>query len=569
MTHTQTGKMSTSPQWDGDKLNRSEYAQFLTKYLCAKIENAGSPVSFTMALDAKWGDGKSFFVGKWAADLRKGRSATVQNEAVPPHVVVEFDAWAADYAQDPLMSFMSELKSALDKEVAAAGLTKAAKTKATTALNKASQDLRSVMLPLASVVGKGLLKKFGGVGFDEIVDALSGVVEADVGDDAAVEADDDLVDQSTPSGSCGEKVDSAKGSDAEKSIKKDTLERANKILDGIFSRSLSEHGDRKKAIANFKISLGTALKVLAKSGKRQAPLFIFVDELDRCRPSFAVSLLESIKHIFGVPGVCIVISTNLEQLAHTVRSVYGEGFDSHIYLKRFFDAQYCLPAAKGQDYLKLLLANRQMLTDPERGMPQEGNEDYLQDEFGSGPVGILKWVFDSFELDLRAQAHVIEMMDAAATGIPREFKIHLLWLATLCSLNYLDSDQFERVVNPPQQLVEAFHKHASKARTRASESWVASIRGEGRQKSKQDLSLLSIATLYWQASQADLYALSKQHQDEAAETFPRSITTDLCQEIPSTRYTNQRFRSSLALYPDLIRNAGHLIKPEQPAPRVN
>lgn len=58
--------------------------------------------------------------------------------------------------------------------------------------------------------------------------------------------------------------------------------------------------------------------------QKELPAFIFIDELDRCRPSYAVEMLETIKHIFDISGVVFVVATDTEQLQHAVKVVYGE-----------------------------------------------------------------------------------------------------------------------------------------------------------------------------------------------------------------------------------------------------
>ena len=72
--------------------------------------------------------------------------------------------------------------------------------------------------------------------------------------------------------------------------------------------------------------------------KGDAERFIFVvDELDRCRPSFAVELLEVIKHYFMRDDVTFIITTNTSQLSHTIKKYYGADFDGYAYLNKFFD----------------------------------------------------------------------------------------------------------------------------------------------------------------------------------------------------------------------------------------
>ncbi|QDE47832.1 hypothetical protein EIN43_17235 [Enterobacter hormaechei] len=65
------------------------------------------------------------------------------------------------------------------------------------------------------------------------------------------------------------------------------------------------------------------------------PTFIFIDELDRCRPNYAIDMLETIKHLFDINNVVFVIATDKEQLSHSICSVYGSGFDATRYLDRF------------------------------------------------------------------------------------------------------------------------------------------------------------------------------------------------------------------------------------------
>lgn len=73
---------------------------------------------------------------------------------------------------------------------------------------------------------------------------------------------------------------------------------------------------------------------------------IFIDELDRCNPIFAVKLLERIKHYFTSDHVTFIFSTNMKELGSTIRSQYGENFDAYRYLDRFFDIRLSLHKPK-------------------------------------------------------------------------------------------------------------------------------------------------------------------------------------------------------------------------------
>ena len=80
-------------------------------------------------------------------------------------------------------------------------------------------------------------------------------------------------------------------------------------------------------------------KVRDDSGQ---PLLFIIDELDRCRPTFAIELLERVKHIFDVPNIVFVFGINRGELVKSLESVYGE-IDAGTYLRRFFDMEFTLP----------------------------------------------------------------------------------------------------------------------------------------------------------------------------------------------------------------------------------
>jgi hypothetical protein len=75
-------------------------------------------------------------------------------------------------------------------------------------------------------------------------------------------------------------------------------------------------------------------------------LVVIVDELDRCKPDFALSVLERIKHVFGVPGLRFVLVTNFAELQQSVRRAYGE-MGARRYLEKFYDLRVRLPESRG------------------------------------------------------------------------------------------------------------------------------------------------------------------------------------------------------------------------------
>ena len=78
-------------------------------------------------------------------------------------------------------------------------------------------------------------------------------------------------------------------------------------------------------------------------------LVLIIDELDRCRPSYAIEMLERIKHYFDDERIIFIVSINKEQLVHTISKYYGYGFDSTGYLNKFFDVNAHIPAPQMEE----------------------------------------------------------------------------------------------------------------------------------------------------------------------------------------------------------------------------
>lgn len=111
-----------------------------------------------------------------------------------------------------------------------------------------------------------------------------------------------------------------------------------------YIKALEDEGDYylslKEKLNTFKESLADLAKVAHKESGN--PMVIIVDELDRCRPSHAVHLLESIKHVFSVPGICFVLSMHKRQLDDAVRAVHGCR-EPHAYLQKMIHLVCRLP----------------------------------------------------------------------------------------------------------------------------------------------------------------------------------------------------------------------------------
>ena len=114
---------------------------------------------------------------------------------------------------------------------------------------------------------------------------------------------------------------------------------------------LKSYANRKDNIQLFKESL----EKFVKQTDPNKPVVFILDELDRCRPNYAVRVLEQIKHLFSVQGIVFILSIDKVQLGHAVRGVYGsDQIDADEYLRRFIDIEYTIPAPNQKNYSEYL-----------------------------------------------------------------------------------------------------------------------------------------------------------------------------------------------------------------------
>ena len=84
-------------------------------------------------------------------------------------------------------------------------------------------------------------------------------------------------------------------------------------------------------------------------------LVVFIDELDRCRPDYAIGVLEKVRHIFDVAGVVVVLAVNREALEHAVGGLHGSKEAAERYMRRFVDqATRCLTDPSDDTTVKFL-----------------------------------------------------------------------------------------------------------------------------------------------------------------------------------------------------------------------
>lgn len=124
-------------------------------------------------------------------------------------------------------------------------------------------------------------------------------------------------------------------------------EEAAKFAESFANDAIQTYESKKLAIESFRDSLQ---EIIALSHEKKS-IVVFVDELDRCRPNYALDLLERIKHLFDIEGLIFILAIDRAQLNHSVRSIYGSGMDADGYLRRFIDIDYTIKKPEIEKYV--------------------------------------------------------------------------------------------------------------------------------------------------------------------------------------------------------------------------
>nr|WP_279031827.1 P-loop NTPase fold protein [Snodgrassella alvi] len=162
------------------------------------------------------------------------------------------------------------------------------------------------------------------------------------------------------------------------------------LSESLVKEQIKKYEKSRKTLSKFKEELSKLAKCYA-GGDKQKPLVIFIDELDRCRPDFAIEVLEKAKHLFNVDNIIFVLATDKTQLGHSIRAVYGHGLDVNGYLRRFIDFDYLLPLSN-QLYI-IYLIDKFSLT--KYFLKKEEDKIHIQD--------FLTYIVNKYKLTLREQ----------------------------------------------------------------------------------------------------------------------------------------------------------------------
>lgn len=232
-----------------------------------------------ISLDGRWGEGKTTFVKMWQGLLLEKNIPTIY-----------IDAFANDYIDDAFISIASSIT-----------------TYAQNNIDKSKEDKVNEFKGKAKSVGIQLLSWTAKVG---IKAATLGALK-----------DSDLEEL--------------------KDIKGDLAKGVSTVVGDFVEERLTSHSKDVELLESFKILLSELPgNINSESNK---PLVIIIDELDRCKPTYAIEVIEKVKHLFSVKNVVFVLVMHRKQLEEAVKSVYGQNIDAHTYLQKFINIDATLP----------------------------------------------------------------------------------------------------------------------------------------------------------------------------------------------------------------------------------
>jgi len=119
---------------------------------------------------------------------------------------------------------------------------------------------------------------------------------------------------------------------------------------------ICDYERKRETIQEFRETL---IQVAEKTNKKK--IVIIIDELDRCRPTFAIQTLELAKHLFAVKGLIFIFALDIKQLSCSVKTIYGQDLDAPGYLCRFFDYVSKMPKPPVKEFIDDLLGQIQPL----------------------------------------------------------------------------------------------------------------------------------------------------------------------------------------------------------------
>ena len=179
--------------------------------------------------------------------------------------------------------------------------------------------------------------------------------------------------------------------------------------------SIGDYETYRDALKSFKESL----EEFSSESQDGRPLVVLIDELDRCRPDFAINTLERVKHIFDVPSLFFVLSVNKKEFSNVVRSFYGCE-DGERYLEKFFDLVFHLRNEKTLINSSLAEVGFDNFRERIDSLTQNRLK-FKEADYREWFAKYLEPVSKVFQLPLRVQEKLVMMLGIALKAVDYQF----------------------------------------------------------------------------------------------------------------------------------------------------
>ncbi len=211
--------------------------------------------------------------------------------------------------------------------------------------------------------------------------------------------------------------------DIEQALEKTVADAAGEIAGDLVDAFKKE----KAALDTLRREIEKAIGQLKAAGKKETLVF-FIDELDRCRPTFAMEMLERIKHLFDVSNIVFVLSIDKSQLEASTAAVYGERINAPEYLRRFIDLEFGVPVVHTKQFTKALFTR----FDLDGVFAQRTGERTRQDK--EAFIDAFSELADLFDLSLRARERCMTCMAVVMDQTPSNHYLDPILVAFLIVL---------------------------------------------------------------------------------------------------------------------------------------
>lgn len=201
-------------------------------------------------------------------------------------------------------------------------------------------------------------------------------------------------------------------------IEKAYEEEISKLAESYAKDSIDKYEKSKSNISIFRDRLQQFVQdVISSKNGEKFPLLFFIDELDRCRPNYALELLEKIKHLFNIEGLVFVLALDKNQIGNSIKSLYGQGMNVDGYLRRFIDLDYRLPSPGKKIYCSTLFDRFGIKDYLKNRTTREAQ--YEEEHF----IETFAELSDIFDFSLRVQEQCFSQFCIALRTTPPNYKL--------------------------------------------------------------------------------------------------------------------------------------------------